>query len=197
MPTFKHWCCVHVFTSDGWTHLLHCFLRDSTLEVPKPSHFPAYRILAIQWPSHICSQLLIANSSLLQKMQRKGINRRSPQQRSTANILCHITDCKGSYKEIPWRLLVYRPVYFERQTVRNPTVSSVFSVSLRRYDTFLQRSALTLPFFHHSSSQSSSVNPSNVTQPFSEVKHGVHLDCNQTCAFLMLARVWNHTWTHL
>lgn len=113
MPTFKHWCCVHVFTSDGWTHLLHCFLRDSTLEVPKPSHFPAYYILAIQWPSHICSQLLIANSSLLQKMQRKGINRRSPQQRSTANILCHITDCKGSYKEIPWRLLVYRPVYLE------------------------------------------------------------------------------------
>ena len=90
---------------------------------------------------------------------------------STANILCHITDCKGSYKGIPWRLLVYRPIILCKANSWNfNSHPSVFSVSLRRYDTFLQRSALTLSFCHHSSSQSSSVNPSNVTQPFSEDK---------------------------
>lgn len=70
--TFKQRRSAHVFASDRWIHLLHRFLCDNTLEALLKFTFLNISKFSAQWPSNICFQLFITNSSLLCQHGEEG-----------------------------------------------------------------------------------------------------------------------------
>lgn len=131
---------------------------------PKPSHFSTYHILTVQWPSHICFQLFIANSSLLSQNAEEGNNQMLTLAEKYYRIFyaTQLT-CSVFHKEISRRQWCISPQCYERQRVGISSIATVFSVSLKRYKSFLQLSDLKVSVCHHYSSQPCSANPSNVT----------------------------------